>query len=238
MSRTCFFFILLLSAQVLAADLPLQPRLPLLPLLPEGTWECHGVARLRGQEKLQQFWLRLLPPDKEFAGNRVVQVVYTPPGTAALGGTHLTDVPFILLDAHSRILAWNDRKGMSQMTPGKAGTATYVVSRDRTPTDHTQIVTDEKTIPGERAWDRTLAPLLLTLAWRPQQNVMLPCVDLFGDETISTVSWNGPAVSLAGQDLQVEADASGRVKRLVDVHGDPLVTITAWLKEGPAHALP
>ena len=230
MSRTFSFFLLLLVVvQMQAADLP---------NLPAGTWECHGTVRLRGQEKPQQFWLRLLPPDKEFAGNRVLQVVYTPPDTAALGGTHLADVPFILLDSNSRVMAWNDRKGMSQMTPGKAGTATYVVSRDRTPTDHTEIVADEKTIPGARGWDRTLAPLLLTLVWRPDQKMQIPCVDLFADEAVSTVTWNGPVVSLAGQTLQVEADATGQVKRLVDAHGDARVTITAWLKEGSAHALP
>ncbi len=231
MSRMSLLSLLVMVSAV-AADLPG------LPLLPAGTWECHGTVQLRGQTAPERFWLRLLPPDKEFAGNRVLQIVYTPPPQAALGGTHLADVPFVLLDSHSRIMAWNDRNGMSQMTPGKAGSATYVVSRDRTPTDHTEIVADERIIPGERAWDRTVAPLLLALVWRAGQEVSLPCVDLFADEPASTVSWLGPAVACHGQTLQVEADAGGRVHRVVDAQGTPVLVVTAWLQEGVVHAEP
>ncbi len=222
-------FLLSLVVVLSAADLP---------VLPDGTWECHGTVRLRGQEQAERFWLRLLPPDKEFAGNRVLQIVYTPSPASALGGTHLADVPFVLLDGNARVMAWNDRAGMSQVTPGKAGTATYVASRDRTPTDHTEIVTDERIIPGERGWDRTLAPVLLALVWRADQKLLLPCVDLFADEPTATIAWDGPAVTLAGQQLRVEPDTGGRLKRLVDAQGTPVVTITDWLKEGPPHALP
>lgn len=233
MSRILSLLILTLCLMH-AADLPSLP----LPSLPTGTWECHGTVKLRGQDTAERFWLRLLPPDKEFAGNRVLQLVYTPPPATALGGTHLADVPFVLLDTNARVMAWNDRAGMSQVTPGKAGSATYVASRDRTPTDHTEIATDERIIPGERGWDRSLAPLLLALVWRADQHVQLPCVDLFADEPSTTVSWNGPLVEVAGQQLRVVPDAAGRLQTLVDAQGVALVTVTGWLKEGPLHALP
>lgn len=213
--------LVLLAAGVLAAAE--------LPTLPAGTWECHGTARLRGQTEAQRFWLRLTPPDKQYGGNRVLQIVYTPPEPAALGGTHLADVPFVLLDDHARVVAWNERSGMSQTAPG----AVYRVTRDRTPDDRTDIATDVRDVPGERGWDRTIAPLLLAVAWRAGTSAELPLVDLYGDEPASTASWNGPSVHLAGADLRIEADAKGRAARVVDGQGTPLVTVSEWLKEGP-----
>ncbi len=213
------FLVLLAVGVLVAADLPTLPR---------GSWECHGTARLRGQAEAQRFWLRLMPPDKQYGGNRVLQVVYTPPGPAALGGTHLADVPFLLLDDRARLVAWNERTGMSLTAPGAA----YRVTRDRTPDDRTDIVTDVRDIPGDRGWDRTIAPLLLALAWRTATAAELPLVDLYGDEPAATVSWNGPTVHLGGTDLRIEPDAKGRLARMVDGQGTPLVTVSTWLKEG------
>lgn len=213
-------FLVLLAAGMLASAE--------LPTLPAGVWECHGTARLRGQTEAQRFWLRLMPPDRQYGGNRVLQVVYTPPDAAALGGTHLADVPFVLLDEHARVVAWNERSGMSQTAPGAA----YRVTRDRTPDDRTDIVTDVRDVSGERGWDLTIAPLLLALTWRTASAAELPLVDLYGDAPASSVSWNGPSVRLAGAELRIEPDARGRAARVVDGQGTHLVAVSTWLKEG------
>ena len=200
--------------------------------LPAGTWSCHGTVVLRGQTSPGRFWLRLLPPDPAFGGHRVVQVVYTPPPPLALGGTHLADVPFLLLDDQARIVAWNERSGLSQASPGSSMSATWVVTLDRTPENHTEIVSQQRQVAGPRGWDRSIAPLLLALAWRAGTSVELPLVDLFGDEPPANCSWNGTAVTMDTQTLTVEPDADGRLKRLVAANGSPLVVVQEWLSSG------
>ena len=200
--------------------------------LPSGTWSCHGTVALRGQASLERFWLRLLPPDSAFGGHRVVQVVYTPPPPLALGGTHLADVPFLLLDDEARIVAWNERSGLSQAAPGSTAAATWVVTLDRTPENHTEIVSQQRQVPGPRGWDRSIAPLLLALVWRTGTRSALPLVDLFGDEPASQCAWDGTSVTMGKQLLTVEPDADGRLKRLIGDNGSPLVVVQEWLSTG------
>ncbi len=221
-----FLGLLLLACQgrMLAAE-------DLSPALPAGTWEVHGNAKLRGQSLADRFWLRLLPADPVYGRNRILQVVYTPPPATALGGTRLSDTPFVLLDPHSRLMAWNDRGSSSQMQPA-AGM--YVVGRDRTPSDDTNIVIDEKKLSVERGWDRSLAPLLLALLWRTESTASFPCVDLFGDEPTTTLSWHGPLVTCGQDTWQVMADANGRLAKLLDAQGGELVSVSAWLASGTA----
>lgn len=197
--------------------------------LADGTWECHGTAQLPGQATAERFWLRLMPPDKKFGRNRMLQVVYTPPLPATVGGTHLADTPFLLLDARARLVAWNDRGSNTLAQPGKE---TYVVTRDRTPGDHTDLVLNEQTFTGERGWDRTAVPLLLTIAWHAGTTATLPCVDLFGDQPATTVSWAGEQVTMGTVSWRIEADAHGRLKSLRDVQGTALISVSEWLTSG------
>jgi hypothetical protein len=203
-----------------------------LPDLAPGLWECHGQVRLRGQSVAEPFWFRLLPSDPKFGGNRLLQLVYTPPPAAILDGTHLADAPFLLLDAHARLVAWNDRAGMSQIAPGPAGTATYVATRDRTPNDQSTVTTHERRLGGERGWELSVAPLLLALVWRQDSQAELPCVDLYGDAPSAIVRWHGTEVAIADQVFTISADPQGRLQRLGRPGEPPVLTITAWLKEG------
>ena len=197
--------------------------------LPTGTWECHGTAKLRGQSDAERFWLRLKPTDAAYGHLRIVEVVYTPPTPAMLGGTHLSDTPFWLLDTRTRLMAWNDRGTSSQMQPS-AGV--YQVTRDRTPSDQTDIVLNEKKFAVNRGWDRTAAPLLLALSWRADTDLMVPCVDLFGDEPDTTLSWHGPEVHVGSDTWKVTADEHGRLAKLHDAQGGEVVSVTAWLATG------
>lgn len=199
--------------------------------LPVGTWEFHGTAKLRGQATAEKFWLRLKPTDAAYGHNRIVEVVYTPPTPATLGGTHLSDTPFWLLDPRSRLMAWNDRGTSSQMQPS-AGV--YQVTRDRTSTDHTDMVLDEKKFEVNRGWDRTAAPLLVALSWRADTDLTVPCVDLFGDQPLTTISWHGPEVHVGSDTWKVTADEHGRLAKLHDAQGGEVVSVTAWLATGAA----
>jgi hypothetical protein len=201
----------------------------LSPALPSGTWEVHGKAKLRGQDVAARFWLRLLPTDPVYGRNRILQVVYTPPPPAALGGTHLSDTPFVLLDPRSRLMAWNDRGSSSQMQPA---TGMYIVGRDRTTSDDTNIIVDEKKFSVERGWDRSLVPLLLALLWQAESTASLPCVDLFGDAPTTMLSWHGPLVTCGQDTWRVVADANGRLAKLLDAQGGELVSVSAWLATG------
>ena len=50
-----------------------------------------ALQELHGTFAGQPFWLRLLPADKQFANNRVLQLVYTPPSETELVGAHISD---------------------------------------------------------------------------------------------------------------------------------------------------
>ena len=197
--------------------------------LPAGTWECHGTAKLRGQTTASRFWFRLLPPDATYGQNRIVQVVYTPPSPATLGGTHLSDTPYWLLDTRTRLIAWNDRGTSSMMQPAAGA---YQVTRERTPSDDTNIVLDEKKFTVSRGWDRTAAPLLVALSWRVNSEITLPCIDLFGNEPDTTISWQGPQVHMGSNRWSVVADQHGRLAKLMDASGAEVVSVTAWLASG------
>ncbi len=207
-------------------------------ILPPGIWECHGSVTLRGQTAPERFWLRLLMPDPALGRHRLMQLVYTPPSVTALGGTHLADTPFVLLDARSLVVAWNDRGSSTVMQPGKA---TYVVSRDRTPSDHSNIILDEHKITGERGWDRTIAPLLLALAWRRDTSMSMPCIDFFGDEPATTMSWQGEAARCGTDVWRIEADGQGRLQSLKQVRDGATVTVLTvaeWLATGTGTTSP
>lgn len=198
------------------------------PHLPPGAIELHGT--LGGQP----FWARVLPPDKQFAGNRVMQLVYQPPTPESLGGAHLSDTPFVLLDDQARVVAWNGRDTLSQAVP--AAPTGYRVTRELAAGEgeEAHIASDERKIAGERGWDLQLAPLLLALTWRADGAGAVGVVDLFGKRSGEhlAASWTGAKAEIAGAAVTVAADAQGRVQSVSDAAGAPLLQITAWTTGG------
>lgn len=219
---TRLFALLLLAALALGGD-------DQLPNAPAGTVELHGT--LHGA----RFWARLSPPKTEFAGNRVLELVYTPPEPASLGGAHLSDCPFLLLDERLRLVAWNGRDSLSKAVAGNAG---YRITREeetRTAdgTDTTPIGRDGA-VNGPRGWDERIAPLLLALAWRSSSRGEVPTYDLFVAAPIrAATSWDDTRVMISGRNCRAVPDTSGRLARLDDAAGSPILTVAAWITPLP-----
>jgi hypothetical protein len=194
----------------------------LLPKLDPAQQEIHG--RLFGN----RFWARLLTSDKQFGGNRKLELVYTPPAPAAIAGTVLSDCPFLLLDDHARIVAWNGREGLSNVLRASDPDG-YKVSREvHESTDvDAPSTAKNRTIGGARAFDLHLAPLLVALAWRPEGTAKVPVVDLFGARAAENLEagWSSAGVEIAGERYTVEPDPQGRLLRLRDAKGVEVVTI-------------
>lgn len=190
---------------------------------PPAPIELHGTLRSIGGEA-GRFWARLLAPDKAYGGHRMLQLVYEPPRPDSLAGTILVDCPYVLLDRQLNLVAWNGRQGLSQVTPRGDG---YHVVREVTEGEGVaaQAVGRESDLPGPRAWDLRLAPLLVALQWRAEGAATQRCVDFFGPLPPATVSWQGTAVNLAGSPCTVEPGRDGRLRRLLDAHGAVLIAV-------------
>ena len=206
---------LLIAAAVLVAAA--ATRAPALdaPRLPAGTVEVHGT--FAGEP----FWARVLPPDRQYGGNRVLQLVYQPPPPERLGGARLPDCPFVLLDEQGRVVAWNGRDTLSHALP--AAPTGYSVTRELAAEG---AGSDERVIAGERGWDLHLAPLMLALTWRPGA-ASVRVVDLFGaraDEHL-VASWDGAKAELAGAACTIDAGPDGQVRAILDAAGKPLLQI-------------
>lgn len=200
-----------------------------LPAAPEAVRELHGTL---GGER---FWARLTPPNPAFGNNRVLQLVYTPPPPAALAGAHLPDCPFLLVDASLRLVAWNGRDTQAAVRVDRNG---YRVTRDEEiPTqDGADAVPSSRTIavPGPAGWDERIAPVLIALAWRAGGSAEVPCYDLFAAApTASAVRWTDTQVVIAGRQHRAVADTAGRLLRLEDASGGPVITVTAWIPTAP-----
>ena len=200
-----------------AADLP--------PALPAAVLELHGT--LDGQ----RFWARLKAPDPQFKGNRVLELVYTPPLPEQLAGAHLSDTPFVLVDDYLRVVAWNGRDTGSAVTPN-APTG-YRVTRDLEKGDGADrhVENEHRTIAGERGWDLRLAPVLLALAWKADSTAEVRAVDLFGPRHAEalTVGWAGTTVTSAGQSWTVVPTADGRVQAVNGADGKAILTVAGRL---------
>lgn len=206
--------LLILGLALVAADPP---------AVPPGQIELHGTLRCLGGEA-GRFWARLSAPDKAYGGHRMLQLVYEPPRPDSLAGTILVDCPYVLLDHQLNLVAWNGRQGLSQVTPRAGG---YQVVREVTEGEGVaaQAVGRESVLPGPRAWDLRLAPLLVALRWRAEGAVSQRCIDFFGPLPPATVSWQGTAVDLAGSPCTVEAGRDGRLRRLLDAHGAVVIAV-------------
>ena len=200
-----------------------------LPSLPSGTCELDGTWNG------QPFWARLLPPDAHFANHRVLQLSWAPPAPETIGGVHLVDCPFILLDDHARIIAWNGRDGMSSVEP--LGSDGYRVSRELTRGSgvDAQPVASSRTIGGGRGWDLHLAPLLVALTWQPGTRAQVHLIDLFGDRAaeLLNVHWDQEQVQIAGVAMVAVADQQGRLQNLLSPGGALLLHVASAHREGP-----
>ncbi len=187
-----------------------------------------GAIEFHGTLKGQPFWAKLLPADRQFGGNRVLQLVYTPPAAGEMGGAALVDHPFILLDAQARVVAWNGRESLTQAVPDGGGKA-YRVQRELDLGATEVVQSDARVVTPGRAWDLQVAPLLLALTWKAAGQVDVPVVDLFGPrhaETL-TAAWTGTAATVAGMAYVVSADAQGLLAGLNAADGSPILTVAA-----------
>ncbi len=199
----------------------------LLPTAPATVVELHGS--FRGD----RFWMRLNLPEKRFGGNRMLELVYTPPKPAAIADAHLVDCPFLLLDDNLRLVAWNGRDSMQRIVPSPTG---YHVTRElERPIEDGKDVTpdaDERDVTMSRGWDERVTPVLLVLAWHAGTSGELPIADFFGAPgAVSSVSWQDDQVLIAGRPHHVVADATGRLARLDDASGTAVLTVTAWKEQ-------
>ncbi len=194
-----------------------------LPVMDPGACELHGL--LHGQP----FWARLLVSDPAFGNHRVLQLVYTPPTPEQMDGAHLSDCPFILLDDHLRVVAWNGRDTASSVVPA-AKDAGYVISRDllvgEGDAKHSEAV--KRVLLGGGGWDLNIAPVLLALCWRDGSAAQVPVVDIFGPRWKEPliVTWSQHQVQLAGQTWVAVADAQGRLKSLTTATGGAVLDVT------------
>jgi hypothetical protein len=217
--------VLLLAALLPAAALARTAAADLPPALPAAAQELHGT--LDGQ----RFWVRLKAPDPQFKGNRVLELVYTPPSAERLAGAVLSDVPFLLVDDRLRIVAWNGRDTGSTVTP--AAPTGYRVGRDLEKGEGTDrhVENEKRAIPGERGWDLHLAPVLLALGWSKDTSASVRAVDLFGARHAEalTVAWTGTAANVAGRPLTIVPDAEGRVQEVKDADGKVVLAVAGRL---------
>lgn len=191
------------------------------PILPTEQLELHG------RFNDQPFWLRLLPNDP-VKGGRILELVYTPPARGEIDDTVLIDCPFLLLDAHAGILAWNGRGGLSEITrePDKS----YKIVREIQVGEGDASLTDSKmrtTIPIEPLWDLRLAPIMLALTWKADTSARMRLMDFFGPRIKEDLylEWVGTEVTLAGAKLSVSQDTDRRFQSLVSTSGQSLITI-------------
>lgn len=193
-----------------------------LPVCDPAVCELHGT--LLGKP----FWAKLLAPDGKFGGNRVLQLVYTPPAPEQVDGAHLSDCPFVLLDAHLRVVAWNGRDSASAAEPILKPLG-YRISRDLLVGDgdnkHSEAV--PRVLAGEVGWDLNLTPVLLALGWKEGTTCQVRAVDLFGPRWHEqmTVGWIQRSVAVAGATWTVIPDEQGRLRSVAASGGEVVLDV-------------
>lgn len=166
-----------------------------LPLAATSVIERHGTYRG------QPFWLRLSASDPEFAGNRKLEVVFTPTAPAVIDGSILHDSPILIVDEHLRVIRWDNRDGatgvLRQIEPDG-----YLVVREKKDPDSEQVQLLRRTLPQPLGWPLELAPLLAILA--DGETWTVPVYDFWGPRVTEhlTASRAGDRVVIAGTDLQ------------------------------------
>lgn len=207
------------AAPAPAVQPPTPPGVPnaALPEAPTGTVELHGT--LRGA----RFWVRLHPP-VDGGEARQLELVYTPPTPEALGGSVLHDSPYLQVDGHLAIIAWDLRDGLSGIKPTKAP-AGYKVMREMVVGDDHAV--KSRSILGERGWDLHVAPVLLALGWRDGTSAEVRLVDFYGPRGLDplVVRWSPGELAVAGERWQAEPDVDGRLLRLRDAAGSDILVV-------------
>jgi hypothetical protein len=184
------------------------------------------VIEVDGTYRGKPFWAKLRMADGQFENNRMLELVYTPPPPADLDNTVVTDCPFVLLDKHLRVIAWNGRHGLSKVIRIDTG---YKVQREllQIGEGEDEALTRTMTMTVGPAWDLHIAPILLAMCWRADASAKVPVVDLFGAQVkkLTYAAWSPGKVEIAGETLQATADADGRLIKLVDSKGYTVLTI-------------
>ncbi|TVR41098.1 MAG: hypothetical protein EA402_13260 [Planctomycetota bacterium] len=197
---------------------------------------------LHGELYGQPFWARILKADQQFGGHRVMKLVYIPPKPEDIGGTHLVDHPYILLDRQARIIAWNERgQGLSAVEYRQRG---YAVLHERSELHDGHLAPVQKRFNlshPEPTWDAHLAPILLALTWRPDlPRTRIPAAAFFSEADsipLHRVRIDGANIILPGNlSLRAEADTQGRLARLVDENDQVIFSVSTWLSDSPASA--
>lgn len=171
-----------------------------LPTVAAEQIEHHGTYRG------QPFWLRLAPSSPEFAGNRKLEVVFTPTAPSEVDGSLLHDSPILIVDAHLRVVQWDNRDGatgvLRQTSPDS-----YLVVREKKDVENDQVQLLRRTLTVPLGWPLELAPLFALVvegdAWS------MPVYDFWGPRVSETLvaTRTGDTVEIAGITLQRSAQA-------------------------------
>ncbi len=188
------------------ADTP--PSVVEAPTVVEDTGHLPTVAaepiERHGTYRGQPFWLRLAPSSPEFAGNRKLEVVFTPTAPSEVDGSLLHDSPILIVDAHLRVVQWDNRDGatgvLRQTSPDS-----YLVVREKKDVENDQIQLLRRTLTVPLGWPLELAPLLALLAEGDAWSV--PVYDFWGPRVTETLTATrtGDTVDIAGTTLQRSA---------------------------------
>lgn len=212
------------SLLLLALLLPLLHGATALPVLPTGTVEVHGTW------SGEPYWARLHAAEHGKPA-RLLELEWTPPDPAVLGGVRLVDCPLLLLDEHARLVAWNGRDSLSQARLGTPDG--YEIDREIASSNpETPPQARHRILHGPRLWDLHLAPLLLALCWRADAAAEIQVYDLFGAQADPhlTVTWHGSDGQIAGEAVRIVAQGDHCARLLDAAHGDALLTVDAWTR--------
>lgn len=171
-----------------------------LPTIAAEQIERHGTYRG------QPFWLRLAPSSPEFAGNRKLEVVFTPTAPSEVDGSLLHDSPILIVDAHLRLIQWDNRDGATGVLR-QASPDSYLVVREKKNVENDQVQLLRRTLTVPLGWPLELAPLFALLvegdAWS------MPVYDFWGPRVTETLTATrtGDTIDIAGTTLQRSAQA-------------------------------
>lgn len=190
------------------------------PVAPAGKVELHGS--FAGNP----FWVRLGEPSPEFGGKRRLELVYTPPAPEVVSGSIIHDSPLLLVDDRLAVVEWNNRDGATGITSTVAPDGYKLVREVHGEGERIELFS--RTLVGAPAWDLRLAPVLLALAWRGGEPMRaIRVVDFWGPRASEPLLLTivGTEVSIGDERWTVEADADGRLRRLLAEDGSALLTV-------------